>query len=72
MEGISALDRAGQAGLVAMIAAFVPGSLVGRTWLNLVPDLFHWNTKASAVEFSPSELNSTWPCTVFSVTPLCR
>src|SRR5216684_3139464 len=58
------------AGLVAMIG-WVPGLPTGSTWTKLVPVLSHWKVKASAEVFSPSELNSTLPCTVGMETPLC-
>ena len=50
----------------------VPGLPTGSTWTKLVPVLSHWKMKASADVFSPSELNSTLPCTVAMGTPLCR
>ena len=49
-----------------------PDAPAGSTWTNLVPLFCHWKMKAAALAFSPSESNFTGPCTVFSVTPLCR
>src|SRR5450631_1622920 len=58
-----------QTGLVAMIG-LLPVALDGRTWVKLLP--CHWKMKAAAAPFSPSASNFTGPCTLFSVTPLCR
>src|SRR5690348_3003473 len=60
-----------QAGLAARIGS-EPEEPCGRTWTNFVPLSCHWKTKAAAATFSPSELNCTGPCTLWSVTPLCR
>ena len=47
-----------------------PVALSGSTWSNL--PFCHWKTKAAAAPFSPSASNRTLPCTLSSVTPLCK
>ena len=49
-----------------------PTPPAGSTWTYFEPLPCHWKTKAAALAFSPSESNFTVPCTVVSVTPLCR
>jgi len=59
-----------QAGLGLMMAT-EPLAVVGSTWANLLPAC-HWKMNFCATVFSPALLNFTGPCTVCSVTPLCR
>ena len=65
---MSLLVSSGQAGLVARIE-----HRAARQRQDLVKSfLCHWKMKAAAAPFSPSASNFTWPCTLFSCTPLCR
>src|SRR5215467_10707175 len=59
-----------QAGLGLTIAT-EPVALVGSTWTNFAPAC-HWKMKCAATTFSPMALNFAGPCTVCTVTPLCR
>src|SRR5215475_3680787 len=47
-----------------------PAEPMGRTWTNL--PFCHWKMNVVAAALRPSESNLTGPCTVCSVTPLCR
>ena len=58
-----------QGGLTAMIW-LAPRPVPVKTCLKLV--FCHWKMKAAAAPFSPSASNFTGPCTLVSVTPLCR
>ena len=59
-----------QAGLGLTIAT-EPVAVVGSTWTNFAP-VCHWKMKCAATTFSPMALNFAGPCTVCTVTPLCR
>ena len=58
-----------QGGFVVMIW-LAPRPPAVRTWVKL--SRCHWKMKAAAAPFSPSASNFTGPCTLFSVTLLCR
>jgi len=59
-----------QAGLGLTIVT-EPVAVVGSTWTNFAP-VCHWKMKCAATTFSPMALNFAGPCTVCTVTPLCR
>src|SRR5262250_2157186 len=59
-----------QAGF-GLTTATEPCALVGSTCTNLAP-CCHWKMKCAAAVFSPMALNFAGPCTVCTVTPLCR
>src|SRR5260370_4895550 len=46
-------------------------TLFRSTCTNLEP-VCHWKMKCEAATFSPTALNLAGPCTVCTVTPLCR
>ena len=48
-----------------------PVAVVGSTWTNFAP-VCHWKMKCAATTFWPMALNFAGPCTVCTVTPLCR
>ena len=65
----SPADQLPQWGFGLMIFT-APDEPSGSTWTYL--PFCHWKMNAAASGFSPSALNFTGPCTVASVTPLCR
>jgi hypothetical protein len=53
------------------MTATEPFMLLGSTCTNL-PPCCHWKTNIAAAVFTPVLPNLAGPCTVCSVTPLCR
>src|SRR5450755_126358 len=67
LSGRAQLDQLG----LGLRTATDPVALLGSTWTKLA-FFCHWKMNFCATVFSPELLNFTGPCTVCSVTPLCR